>query len=181
MRLEEVQAVSWCHPAKQDRVLSSCASKLRTGAGARTFGGAKLISVPMSSWAVPAQDIVWVGTNPMAVPRYQMVVAGIDTSHIAHILWHMIVVLDTDVIVAAVVSSTGASRFLLREVGLGHLSAAASVPLMLEYEAVLKRPETLERAGGTHADMDVILDQLAARIQQVPIWYLCRPRLRTCL
>ena len=63
-------------------------------------------------------------------------------------LGHMVVVLDTDVIVAAVVSSTGASRFLLQEVGLGRLAAAASVPLLLEYEAVLKRPDTLRRARG---------------------------------
>ena len=90
----------------------------------------------------------------------------------------MIVVLDTDVIVAAVVSPTGASRFLLREIGLGRLTAAASVPLFLEYEAVLKRPETLHRAGGTVADMDIILDQLAVMLQQVPIWYLWRPLLR---
>jgi predicted nucleic acid-binding protein len=93
-------------------------------------------------------------------------------------LGHMIVVLDTDVVFAAVVSATGASRFLLREVGLGRLSAAASVPLMLEYEAVLKRPETLGRANATLEDMDVILDQLAATQRYVPIWYLWRPRLR---
>ena len=74
----------------------------------------------------------------------------------------MIVVLDTDVIVSAVVSPTGASRFLLHEIGLGRLPAAASVPLLLEYEAVLKRSETLSRAGGTTEDMDVILDQLAS-------------------
>jgi len=90
----------------------------------------------------------------------------------------MIAMLDTDVIIAAVVSPTDASRFLLREIGPGRLTAAASVPLMLEYEAVLKRPETLERAGGTPADMDIILDQLAATMRQVPIWYLWRPQLR---
>ncbi|EIC21273.1 putative toxin-antitoxin system toxin component, PIN family [Thiorhodovibrio frisius] len=90
----------------------------------------------------------------------------------------MIVVLDTDVIVSAVVSPTGASRFLLHEIGVGRLPAAASVPLLLEYEAVLKRPETLDRAGGTLGDMDVILDQLAAVMQRAPIWYLWRPQLR---
>ena len=92
-------------------------------------------------------------------------------------LGHMIIVLDTDVIFAAVVSASGASRFLLREVALGQLTAAVSVPLMLEYEAVLKRPGTLERAGGTAEDMDVILDQLAAAMRRVSIWYLWRPRL----
>ena len=93
-------------------------------------------------------------------------------------LWHMVIVLDTDVVVAAVVSATGASRFLMMEIALGRLPAAASVPLMLEYEAVLKRPTTLERSGATVADMDVVLDQLAATMRPVPIWYLWRPKLR---
>jgi putative PIN family toxin of toxin-antitoxin system len=90
----------------------------------------------------------------------------------------MKIVMDTDVVVAAVCSPDGASRWILRSVGLGEIAAAASVPLFLEYEAVLKRPETLQRAGGTLADMDVILDQLAAVLMQTPIWYLWRPQLR---
>ena len=90
----------------------------------------------------------------------------------------MIVVLDTDVVVAAVGSPSGASRFLLREIGLGRVKAAASVPLLLEYEAVLKRPDILRRARGTVGDIDVILDHLAATLQPVPIWYLWRPQLR---
>jgi predicted nucleic acid-binding protein len=73
----------------------------------------------------------------------------------------MLAMLDTAVVLAAVLGPAGASRYLLRQVGLGHLSAAASVPLMLEYEAALKRSQTLKRAGGSVADMDVILDQLA--------------------
>jgi putative PIN family toxin of toxin-antitoxin system len=93
-------------------------------------------------------------------------------------LCDMSVVLDTDVVVAAVMSPKGASRYLLRSVGLGEVQAAASVPLFLEYEAVLKRPATLERAGATEEDIDVILDHLAAVIQRVSIWYLWRPQLR---
>jgi len=37
-----------------------------------------------------------------------------------------------------------------------------SVPLMLEYEAVLKRPEHLKAAGATRDDIDAVLDALAA-------------------
>lgn len=90
----------------------------------------------------------------------------------------MLVVMDTDVLTAAVVSATGASRFLLREIGQRRLRAAVSVPLMLEYEAVLKRPKTLARSGGTIADMEIILDQLAAVVERISIWYLWRPRLK---
>ncbi len=90
----------------------------------------------------------------------------------------MLVVLDTDVVAAGVMSATGASRYLLESIGLGALSAAASVPLFLEYEAVLKRPETLRRAAATLDDIDVVLDRLAAVLTRVDIWYLWRPQLR---
>lgn len=93
-------------------------------------------------------------------------------------LWDMLIVLNTDVVAAGVMSATGASRFLLESIGLETLHAAASVPLFLEYEAVLKRPYTLEQAGATVEDMDAILDQLAATLLQVEIWYLWRPHLR---
>jgi predicted nucleic acid-binding protein len=85
---------------------------------------------------------------------------------------------DTDVVAAGVMSATGASRYLLESIGLGALPAAASVPLFLDYEAVLKREETLRRAGASPDDIDAILDQLAALLVRVDIWYLWRPQLR---
>jgi predicted nucleic acid-binding protein len=85
---------------------------------------------------------------------------------------------DTDVVAAGVMSATGASRYLFESIGLGALPAAASVPLFLEYEAVLKREETLRRAGASPDDIDAILDQLAALLVRVDIWYLWRPQLR---
>ena len=51
----------------------------------------------------------------------------------------MRVAFDTDIIVAALRSRTGASNALLRAVRLGQLEAVASVPMMLEYEAVLMK------------------------------------------
>jgi len=90
----------------------------------------------------------------------------------------MLLVLDTDVVAAGVMSATGASRYLLESVGLGAIAAAASVPLFLEYEAVLKRETTLLRAGATVHDIDTILDQLASVLVRVDIWYLWRPQLR---
>ncbi|MGD8276128.1 MAG: PIN domain-containing protein [Thiohalocapsa sp.] len=96
----------------------------------------------------------------------------------ADMLWHMLLVLDTDVIVAGVMSASGTSRMLLETVGVGALQAAASVPLFLEYESVLKREETLRRAGATVDHIDAILDQLASMLVRVEIWYLWRPQLR---
>jgi PIN domain len=53
----------------------------------------------------------------------------------------------------------------------------ASVPLMLEYEAVLTRPEDLRQAGLTIAETNSVLDALAAVIEPVKLRFLWRPRL----
>jgi len=74
--------------------------------------------------------------------------------------------------------ATGASRYLLESVGLGAVRAAASVPLLLEYESVLKRQDTLQRAAASLDDIDVILKQLVSVLVRVDIWYLWRPQLR---
>ena len=90
----------------------------------------------------------------------------------------MKVVLDTDVILAAVLSDRGASRQLLLRVVNGALSAGVSVPLMLEYEAVLKRPQHLRASGLSVDDAEIILDELAASMQPVDMFFLWRPLLR---
>jgi predicted nucleic acid-binding protein len=52
-----------------------------------------------------------------------------------------------------------------------------SVPLMVEYEAVLKRPDHLAAAGATRGDIDAILDALAARGLLVSPNFSWRPML----
>jgi predicted nucleic acid-binding protein len=64
--------------------------------------------------------------------------------------------------VAALRSNAGASRQLLIHALTRRFDLLLSVPLMLEYEAVLKRPEHLRTAGATRDDIDAILDTLAA-------------------
>jgi putative PIN family toxin of toxin-antitoxin system len=54
----------------------------------------------------------------------------------------------------------------------------ASVPLMLEYEAVLTRPEHLKESGLSVEDINAILDTLAALIEPVTQHFLWRPRLQ---
>jgi putative PIN family toxin of toxin-antitoxin system len=90
----------------------------------------------------------------------------------------MKIVLDTDVVLAAVLSERGASRQLLLRVVDGALPAVVSVPLMLEYEAVLKRPKHLQASGLSVDDAEIILDQLAASMQLVDLFFLWRPLLR---
>jgi predicted nucleic acid-binding protein len=86
-------------------------------------------------------------------------------------------VLDTDVLVAAVRSDRGASRVLLTAALQQRYPALASVPLMLQYESVLKRLEHLAAAGITAEDVDVLLDAVARVAEPIQISYLWRPLL----
>ena len=51
------------------------------------------------------------------------------------------------------------------------------MPLLLEYEAVLTRPEHLRVRGLSPAEVDAILDGLAAITEHVDLHYLWRPLL----
>jgi len=53
-----------------------------------------------------------------------------------------------------------------------------SVPLMLEYEAVLMRPEQLEEFALTSAEVDSILDAVSAIAEPVALRFLWRPQLK---
>ncbi len=87
-------------------------------------------------------------------------------------------VLDTDVIVASLRSPTGASREIIRRVGLQQVTALASVALFVEYEAVLKRPEHLQAANLTAAQVDILLDAFANLFVPVAPHFLWRPLLK---
>jgi putative PIN family toxin of toxin-antitoxin system len=86
-------------------------------------------------------------------------------------------VLDTNVIIAARRSRTGASNALLRAVDEQRLVMLVSVPLLLEYEAVLCRAEHLLAARLTRMQVMGFLDYLAGMIEPVKLHYLWRPQL----
>jgi putative PIN family toxin of toxin-antitoxin system len=86
-------------------------------------------------------------------------------------------VLDTNILVAARRSSGGASNALLRMVDQPAFIMLASVPLFMEYEAVLKRPEHLLASQLTDQAVGAFLDYLAALIVPVKFHYLWRPQL----
>jgi len=90
----------------------------------------------------------------------------------------MRVVLDTDVIIAALRSDRGASRQLLLLALDRRIVVLASVPLMLEYEAVATRPEQLEKTGLSASETNAILDALVAVVDAVDLRFLWRPRLK---
>lgn len=88
------------------------------------------------------------------------------------------VVLDTNVLVAASRSRLGASFLVLQALRKGRYKALVSVPLMLEYEAVLKRPEQLEASRRSEVATDAFLDAFSLCVEPVHLHYLWRPQLR---
>ena len=90
----------------------------------------------------------------------------------------MRLVLDTAVLVAAFRSDLGASRQLLLAALDRQVVVLASVPLMLEYEAVLTRPEHLAATGLTIKQTNAVLDTLAAIVEPVQFHFLWRPLLK---
>jgi len=87
-------------------------------------------------------------------------------------------VLDTSVLVAAIRSPTGASGLLIEGVVAGDFRPLVSVPLVLEYEAVLTRPEHLAVAGLAADEAVNIVKAFCRMGELVHLPYLLRPRLR---
>ena len=87
-------------------------------------------------------------------------------------------ILDTDVIVAAIRSSTGASAEIVRRVLQGELTLEASVAQVLEYEAVSTRPQHLDAGGLSETEALVVIDALAALARPIEIHFRWRPQLR---
>ena len=81
-------------------------------------------------------------------------------------------------LVASLRSDRGASRQLL----IGALDRAfevlVSVPLIIEYEAVLTRPEHLDASGLTPREVNEVLDALVKVSVPVYLRFLWRPQLK---
>lgn len=87
-------------------------------------------------------------------------------------------VIDTNVLVAAMRSKTGPSYALMQAIRQGRARMCASPALFLEYEDVLKRAEQLEATGLAAEDVDAILGDLARLMTPVLTHYQWRPQLR---
>ena len=85
------------------------------------------------------------------------------------------IVLDTSVLVAGLRSRRGASFRVLTLLGNPEITTVISVPLVLEYEAVLRRDAG--ELGLSEADVDDALDYICSISEERQIHYLWRPTL----
>lgn len=86
--------------------------------------------------------------------------------------------LDTDVVVAAMRSPRGASAELLRRIDADKATMLLSVALALEYEAKCMLAEHCLAAGITYAEASVFIDGLIAMAEPVLSHFRWRPQLR---
>jgi putative PIN family toxin of toxin-antitoxin system len=84
------------------------------------------------------------------------------------------IVLDTNILVAALRSRRGASFALLDTVGTGRFEHVVSVPLVMEYESVLLRLGMVPLGEEVVHD---VLDYLCATAIRQDVHFLWRPRL----
>ncbi len=86
------------------------------------------------------------------------------------------VVIDTNVLIAALRSKQGSSYKLLMSLAYNAYVPNISVPLFIEYEAVAKRTGLL--SGLNEQDIDSILDYFLSQSSIREIFYLWRPFLK---
>lgn len=85
------------------------------------------------------------------------------------------IVLDTNVIIAALLSNQGASYRILMLVNENSFQICLTVPLMMEYEEVALR--LVQDTSLTRNDIGDILDYLSAKAHRQKIHFLWRPYL----
>jgi putative PIN family toxin of toxin-antitoxin system len=86
------------------------------------------------------------------------------------------IVIDTNVLVAALKSRNGASYKLLMALQDETYTPSLSVPLFVEYESVLKRLGLLPHF--TETEIDDVLDYILSRASIQQIFFLWRPFLK---
>jgi putative PIN family toxin of toxin-antitoxin system len=85
------------------------------------------------------------------------------------------IVIDTNLLVAGLRSTRGYAYQLLQWVGAGRFGINLSVPLVLEYEDVLYRPDTV---AVSRQVVDAVLNYHCAVAHQQRLFFLWRPFLK---
>jgi putative PIN family toxin of toxin-antitoxin system len=87
-------------------------------------------------------------------------------------------VLDTNVVVAAMRSPSGASAAILTLARASRTILIANVALALEYEAICKLVEHRTAAGFSARQVGIFVDAVIAMLEPVETHYMWRPQLR---
>lgn len=90
----------------------------------------------------------------------------------------MRIVLDTNVVVAALRSPSGASAALVEQALDRKFTLLLSVPLVLEYEATCSDPAQRIASGLSGSEVETVISALCAVCEPVEGWFLWRPQLR---
>jgi len=85
------------------------------------------------------------------------------------------IVIDTNILISALLSRRGAAFKLISLVGKGHYDYVLSVPLIIEYEDVLKRENS--KIVLSLESINNVLDRLCFHAELREIFYLWRPYL----
>ena len=88
------------------------------------------------------------------------------------------VVIDTSVLISALIGKEGPGREILRQCLLGHFTPLISNALFQEYEDVTKRENILELCPLDETEIRELLNAYYSICQWVPIYYLWRPNLK---
>jgi putative PIN family toxin of toxin-antitoxin system len=90
----------------------------------------------------------------------------------------MKVVVDTNIVVSAIMSPDGAARRILRLCFNGLLTPIIGNALFAEYEDVCSREQLFSKSLIDQATRNELVDALVASCEWIPIYYLWRPNLR---
>ena len=90
----------------------------------------------------------------------------------------MRLVLDTNVVVTALRSPTGASAALLDRALGGDFTILLTVALVLEYEAACSQPTQRAASGLSGDEVRTVVTALCRVGEPVDVWFLWRPLLR---
>lgn len=89
----------------------------------------------------------------------------------------MIVTIDTNTLIAALLSKNGASHQILRLITNEKLKLALSTNVLLEYDDVTKREEILKKSKFSKEQIEDVLDLLALLAHKHEIYFRLRPNL----
>lgn len=89
----------------------------------------------------------------------------------------MVIVLDTNVFVSALIGPRGSSRKVLRSCLQGELTPLMGASLLAEYEALLSRKRLFAGSGLDALEREEVLNALLSRCRWTRVYFLWRPNL----